>query len=78
MGTPSLEKIQDQIMQALSHPEADEGLYFRNLYNLHEEDERPAVVGTPEAILKALELLITEGHVAQDTSGEEPIFFVAR
>lgn len=72
------QRIKDQIMQALSHPEADEGLYFRNLYMLHEADERPAVEAEPEKILRALEELITEGHVHQDTSGEEPVFTVVR
>ena len=78
MANGSTDKVKDQIMQALSHPEADEGLYFRNLYHLHEADERPAVEAAPEAILKALEELISEGHVQQDTSGEEPIFVIVR
>lgn len=72
------DQVKDQIMQALSHPEADEGLYFRNLYHLHEEDERPGVIASPEAILKALEELITDGHVQQDITGEEPVFIIVR
>ena len=76
--TDSLEKIKDQIMQALSHAEADEGLYFRNLYNLHEADERPGVEAAPELILKALEELVRDGHVHQDVTGEEPVFIVVR
>jgi|GEM_PF-904480 len=79
MADKSNKRIKHEIIQALSHPEADEGLYFRNLYNLHEADERPAVEdATPEEILHALEQLITDGHVTQDTSGEEPVFLIAK
>lgn len=78
MSEGSREWVKDQIIQALSHPEADEGLYFRNLYHLHEADERPGVEAAPEVILKALEELITEGHVQQDVSGEEPVFIIVR
>ena len=66
--------IKNQIIQALSHPEADEGLYFRNLYNLHEEDERKAVNGTQEEILEALKELLDEGKVLASDEGPEMVF----
>jgi phytoene dehydrogenase-like protein len=57
------DRIKKQIILALRHPEADEGLYFRNFFHLHEEDERPAVQGGQEEILDALKQLISEGQV---------------
>jgi hypothetical protein len=62
----------------LSHPEAEEGLYFRNFYHLHEEDERPAVVADQLSILDALKDLIAEGSVKIDESGPEAVFMLGR
>ena len=69
-----LKKIKNQIISALSHPEAEEGLYFRNLFHLHEEDERPAVVAEQVEILEALKELISKDKIKMDESGEEAIF----
>lgn len=69
-----LNTIKTAILQALQHPEAEEGLYFRNFYHLHEEDERNAVVGDEVEILDALHELVQEGKVKMDESGEEVIF----
>lgn len=66
--------IKAQIMSALSHPEAQEGLYFRNLYHHHEEDERECVQGDEVEILDALRELMSEGKVVMDDSGKEVIF----
>ncbi len=70
----SLEGVKSQIIKALQHPEAEEGLYFRNLWFLHEEDERPPVVAEEVEILDALRELMDEGKVVMDESGEEVIF----
>jgi hypothetical protein len=70
------EIIKRQIIDALSHPEAEQGLYFDNLYVQHETDERPIVCGNQVEILEALKELIAEGRVYTDESGEEVIFFV--
>ena len=75
---PSLAEIKRQIIAALTHPEAQDGLYFRNLYHLHEEDQRDAVEGAQVAILDALRDLIDEGKVLMDESGEEVIFFLVQ
>lgn len=72
-----LKKITGQILSALSHPEAQDGLYFRNLFHLHEEDQRDAVEGEEDEILDALRLLIDQDKVRVDESGEEVIFFIA-
>lgn len=66
--------LKTEILQALSHPEASEGLYFRNFYHLHEEDERAAVDADPTLILAALYDLIDEGKVAVRNEGEEATF----
>lgn len=64
------------ILQALSHPEASDGLYFRNFASLHEEDERPAVRGTQVEILDALKQLLDEGVVAVNEDAAEAIFYL--
>jgi hypothetical protein len=72
--SPRTAAIKSQIMEALSHPEAQEGLYFRNFYHHHEEDERIRVEGEQVEILDALRQLIEEGKVVADDSGKEVIF----
>ena len=66
--------VKAQIVAALEHPEAEEGLYFRNFFHLHEEDERPAVVADQVAVLDALKELIAEGRVAMEEAEGEAIF----
>ena len=73
--TQNLDGIKSQIMTVLDHPEAEDGLYFRNFYQLHEEDSRTPVKGSELEILEALKQLIQEGQVDTDESGEEVIFF---
>jgi hypothetical protein len=72
MISPSL--IKNQIVQALSHPEAEDGLYFNNLIVVHEEEERPIVQGEEGEVRKVLENLILEGVVESSGTGESAIF----
>jgi hypothetical protein len=67
-------KIKTEIIEALTHPEAEEGLYFRNLMHLHEEDERNVVSGNEDEILFALKELIDEGKVKVIDQEEDLIF----
>lgn len=69
--------MREQILAALRHPEAEEGLYFRNFFHLHEEDERPAVIGEQSEILKVLKDLVAEGIVSMmpGVEAEEDIIF---
>lgn len=76
MEESSIQAVRKQIISALSHPEAEEGLYFRNFYHLHEEDERPAVIADQILILDALKDLIAEGSVKLDESGPEAVFIL--
>jgi hypothetical protein len=66
--------VKAQIVAALEHPEAEEGLYFRNFFHLHEEDERPAVEADQVSVLDALKELIAEGRVAMEEAEDEAIF----
>jgi hypothetical protein len=66
--------IKQQILAALDHPEAEDGLYFGNLTQLYEEEERPAVVGEEVDILDALKELIAEGAVST-SEGEAGVIF---
>ena len=72
-----MKDLKQQLLSALSHPEAEDGLYFHNLTTLHEEDEREAIVGDPAEILDALQLLIQEGkvEVEEDTGEKKELIF---
>lgn len=74
----TIKSLKSQILRALEHPEAEEGLYFRNFFHLHEEDERPAVQGQEVDILDALKELISDGIVTIDETGPEAIFQLAK
>ena len=76
-GYEAIKQIKTEILGVLQHPEAEEGLYFRNFYNLHEEDERDIVQGNQEEILEALRELVEEGAVVADETGEEIIFSIS-
>jgi hypothetical protein len=66
--------IRDQIVAALSHPEAEDGLYFNNLVVVHEEEERPIVEGDEAQILAVLEEMIADGTVRSSGEGGQKIF----
>lgn len=74
----SSESIEQQIVAALSHPEAEDGLYFNNLIVVHEEEERPIVEGSEDDILGVLESLIAQGVVSVEGEGEQRIYHLAR
>lgn len=69
-----LKDIKCKIIEILGHPEADEGLYFRNFFLLHEEDERPALQAEESEIMDALNELVSEGRVRLEETGGEVIF----
>ncbi len=69
-----LTRVKTQIIEALGHPEAGDGLFFRNFQMLHEEDERSAVEGEQVVVLDALRQLIDEGRVRVEEGHKELIF----
>lgn len=69
--------IKKQIEAALSHPEAEDGLYFNNLIVVHEEEERPIVTGEEAEVLAALNEMIQEGRVVVTKSANEQIYRLA-
>ena len=69
--------VREQVLEALRHEEAEDGLYFRNFFHLHEVDERKPVVASERELMQALEDLVREGKVKVDESGEEPVFLLA-
>jgi len=75
-GSHELREVRLQILKALQHIEASDGLYFRNFLNLHEEDQRPAVSASQVELLDALQSLLDDGEILMDDSGEEVIFFL--
>jgi hypothetical protein len=72
------ESIKAQIEAALSHPEAEDGLYFNNLIVVHEEEERPIVEGDEGSILRVLEELIEKGLVTVEGEGDQRIYHLVR
>ena len=67
-------EIKREIMAALSHPEAEDGLYFNNLIIVHEEEERPIVRGEESEVVEALQQLVASGAVEVSGSGNETIY----
>jgi hypothetical protein len=66
--------IEQQIRAALTHVEAEEGLYFNNLIVVHEEEERPIVVGDESEVREALEALVSKGEVKVTGEGDQRIY----
>jgi hypothetical protein len=69
--------IKKQITAALSHIEAEDGLYFNNLIVVHEEEERPIVVGDEAAVKSALEAMVKQGKVVVAGEGDSQIYKLA-
>lgn len=72
--TLSLEEVSNQVILALQHVEAEDGLYLDNFYHLHEEDERPPVTATPEQIFEALQILISDRKVRCEGLESEKVY----
>lgn len=70
----NIETIKKQIVEALRHPEAEDGLYFNNLIVVHEDEERPIVAGHDADVLRALEELINQGTIVMDGNGGSTIY----
>jgi hypothetical protein len=66
--------IKREILAALSHPEAEDGLYFNNLIIVHEEEERPIVRGEESEVVQALHELVKAGTVVTTGQGQETIY----
>ncbi len=71
----NISRIKKEILAALEHPEAEDGLYFNNLTGLYEEEERPPVVGDEIDILDALKELLEEDRI-KTMDGEAGTIFI--
>jgi hypothetical protein len=70
--------IKKEVIKALTHPEADEGLFLYNFNSLDEgEDHRQIVHAEETEIVKALEELIRENKVTLEASGDGRVIFRA-
>ncbi|MCB0321810.1 MAG: hypothetical protein KDD60_12860 [Bdellovibrionales bacterium] len=78
MDPTNKEHTKEDILKALSHPEASDGLYLENLQVVHEEEDRIPVRGTQFEILEALKEMIDDGLVETDESSEKVIFFLKK
>ncbi len=72
--TMKAHSIKEQIVAALSHPEAEDGLYFNNLIIVHEEEERPIVEGEETIILQVLDDMVGDGLVCVSGEGAQRIY----
>ena len=72
----SITEIKQTLIKALTHQEAEDGLYFRNFFNMHEADERPMVKASKEDISKALTELIRENKVKLSNFDDDVIFML--
>ena len=72
----NITEIKQTLRQALKHQEAEDGLYFRNFFNMHEADERPMVKASKEDISKALNELIKENKVKLSSFDDDVIFML--
>ena len=72
----NITEIKQTLIQALKHQEAEDGLYFRNFFNMHEADERPMVKASKEDISKALNELIKENKVKLSSFDDDVIFIL--
>ncbi len=70
----NMKKVKEEILAALNHQEAEEGLYFRNFFNMHEADERQGVHADEKNIIVALNDLIKDGKVKLDSFDGDVIF----
>jgi hypothetical protein len=77
MDGRELNEIKQQILAALRHPEAEDGLYFNNLIVVHEEEERPPVAGKDSQVRQALLELIENGDIVSSGDGDHTIFRMA-
>jgi hypothetical protein len=66
--------IRKQILAALSHPEAEDGLYLNNLIVVHEEEERPLVEGEEADVLRILNKMVADGDISATGEGSQRIF----
>lgn len=76
--TESIAEIKTELLKALVHNEAEDGLFFCNFKLLHEEDERPYVHGCPKTVAKALNELVREGKVYLWEENDRVVFKVKK
>lgn len=74
--TDNIKKVKEEILAALNHQEAEDGLYFRNFFNMHEADERQGVHADEKFIIKTLNDLIKEDKVKLDVFDGDVIFLL--
>ena len=72
----NITEIKQTLIKALTHQEAEDGLYFRNFFNMHEADERPMVKASKDDISKALTELIRENKVKLSNFDDDVIFML--
>ena len=68
------ETIREQILAALKHSEAEDGLYFNNLIVVHEEEERPIVEGAEADVQRVLDAMVEAGELSVVGEGSQKIY----
>ena len=70
------ETIREQILAALKHSEAEDGLYFNNLIVVHEEEERPIVEGAEADVQRVLDAMVEAGELSVVGEGSQKIYSI--
>lgn len=73
-GIMDVQMVKSEVIQALGHIEAEDGLYLQNFLHVHDEDCRPLVNASQQEVLDALTQLIAEGAVRLTQLEEQVIF----
>ena len=73
-----LTRIKQEILSALSHVEAEDGLYFNNLIVVHEDEERQIVSGDEQEVQAALKELLAEQMIRSEAGNGNEIYHLTR
>ncbi len=69
-----LDEVKREVLLALSHQEAEDGLFYSNFRSLHEEDERPTVNSPSNLLNEALTDLVRDGVIELGEVSDKVVF----
>lgn len=69
-----LENLKEQIITALNHAEAEDGLFFQNFIIVHESEDRQPVTTNDAGLIYALEDLVKDEKVTMAAMDGKVIF----
>jgi hypothetical protein len=73
-----LENLKNQIINALNHTEAEDGLFFQNFIIVHESEDRQPVMTNDAGLIYALEDLVKDEKVSMGVMDGKVIFKIKK